>query len=409
MQVLIVNSHFSKGGASRAAIRLQSALESINIKCDYLSAYPENITIFKNVIFKLRASLDRLPAFIASHEKIMFSSGLPSNRLLVNKINKSSADIVHIHWFNSGGLSIEDLAKINKPLVFTLHDMWLFTGGCHYDDGCGRYLEGCGKCPLLKSNKIKDLSAKVFERKVNSIQSLSSFAVIGLSKWIANEASNSLLFKGHNIVNLPNPINCKDFYPSIQNEAREYFSLAQDKKLILFGAMSALDDKRKGYKKILEALEIYKNKSDIELVVFGSDKPNNELESDYTINYLGYIDNDVELRLLYNAADIMLVPSLQENLSNAIMESMACGTPVVAFDIGGNSDMIDHRSNGYLAKPYDPKDFAKGISWILNSIDSGGIGNKARLKIVENFSSNVVGKKYKAFYSDFIVKDVKEA
>jgi len=179
--------------------------------------------------------------------------------------------------------------------------------------------------------------------------------------------------------------------------------LSKDKKLVLFGAVSATSDPRKGFKELSEALRKLKLR-DIELVVFGSSKPKDAPDFGFNTHYLGHLHDDVSLVTLYNAVDVTVVPSLQENLSNTIMESLSCGTPVVAFNIGGNSDMIEHKINGYLAKPYDTDDLAKGIEWILSSPNYNELCENARNKVLREFDSKVVVKKYIELY-DKIISD----
>ncbi|TYB33570.1 MAG: glycosyltransferase, partial [Flexistipes sinusarabici] len=181
--------------------------------------------------------------------------------------------------------------------------------------------------------------------------------------------------------------------------------LPKDKKLVLFGAMSSTSDPRKGYKELSEALFKMDKNYDIEFVVFGSSKPLNAPDFGFKTHYLGSLADDVSLVTLYSAVDVMVVPSLQENLSNAIVESLACATPVVGFDIGGNSDMIEHQKNGYLAKPYESKDLADGIEWVLREVQSStfnvqgsGLRKNAREKVVREFDSKVVAEKYIELY-----------
>ena len=178
-------------------------------------------------------------------------------------------------------------------------------------------------------------------------------------------------------------------------------NIPEQKKLILFGAMSAVSDPRKGFQELTKAFKAI-SMDNIELVIFGSSKPDNPIDFGFPAHYLGRFNDDISLRVLYSAADVMVTPSLQENLSNVVMESIACGTPVVAFNIGGNPDMIDHQKNGYLAKPYDTKDLAEGIKWILNYPYPDELRNNARQKVLENFEMTMVAEQYKSLYEGII-------
>lgn len=141
---------------------------------------------------------------------------------------------------------------------------------------------------------------------------------------------------------------------------------------------------------------------DVEFVVFGSSEPKESQNFRFKTHYLGSLADDVSLVTLYSAVDVMIVPSLQENLSNAIMESLACGTPVIGFDIGGNSDMIEHLSTGYLAKPFETDDLACGIEWVLTNEKYDELSKNAREKVLREFDSVVVAEKYIKLYEDIL-------
>ena len=318
---------------------------------------------------------------------------------------KIDPDIVHLHWVTGGMLRIEDVARIRAPVVWSLHDMWAFTGGCHYDEECGKFKNSCGSCPVLASAKENDLSSKVLQRKQVSFKQHTNLTIVGLSNWLAKQAKSSTLFKNTSVVNLPNPIDTTSFAPFCKQQARTLFKLPGDKKLVLFGAMGATSDPRKGFKELAQALDHLP--AEYELVVFGSNEPKISQGFKQKAHYLGHLHDDIALRVLYNAADVMVVPSLQENLSNAIMESLSCGTPVVGFDIGGNSDLIDHQVNGYLAEPYSADDLAKGIAWVLQHQSPDELAENARQKVLENFESSLVASKYIDLYREVLSKEKK--
>lgn len=409
MKILIVNTSDIQGGAARAAYRLHRALlvEGVNSQMLVQSKSSDDFTVlspqikFQKAMGKLRPTLDSIPVRRYSNStKTLFSPSWVPFAGLVDKINALNPDVVHLHWIAGGMMRIEDLAKINAPIVWSLHDMWAFTGGCHYDEECSGYQKQCGVCPVLGSDKDKDLSRKVWLRKQASFAPLPNMTIIGLSKWLAHCALSSSLFKNNPVVNLPNPIDTKIFAPLEQVEARKLFNLPQDKKLILFGAMGATSDPRKGFKELTHALDHVP--ADYELVVFGSSKPQNPQGFKQKAHYLGHLHDDVSLRVLYSASDVMVVPSLQENLSNAIMESLACATPVIGFDIGGNSDLIEHKNNGYLAQPFDTTDLANGIEWVLDNEKYDELCLNARDKVIREFDSKVVAEKYIKLYNEII-------
>jgi len=415
MKILMVNINDLQGGASRAAYRLHKALLNENINSIMLVQNKKSddftvLTTAKNKLQEcfnfLRPTIDQLPVKLYKFKiKTLFSPSWIGNKNVLKIIDKINPDIVHLHWICGGMIKIEDIAKIKAPIVWSLHDMWAFTGGCHYDEECGRYEKECGNCKVLGSSKKNDLSKKVFLRK-QKIFSKKDMIIIEPSRWLSKCAKKSVLLKNNSHVTLPNLIDTTIFKPFDKQKARELWNLPQDKKIILFGAMSATSDPRKGFKELTLALQKIKNSNDIHLVVFGSSKPKNAPDFGFKTLYLEYLHDNISLVTLYNAVDVMVVPSLQENLSNSIMESLACATPVVAFDVGGNRDMIEHRKNGYLAKPFDSADLAKGIEWILN-LDKNRYNelcNNAREKVLREFDSKIVVKKYIKIYEEILRK-----
>ncbi len=409
MNILIVNTSDIDGGAARAAYRLHIALlnEGIDSQMLVQTKISDDYTVIsetskiKKAINRFRPFLDSLPVrSYKNRTKTLFSpSWLPFSNI-VNKINAINPDVVHLHWIAGGMIRIEDIARIKAPVVWTLHDNWAFTGGCHIKWECNKYMESCGSCPRLGSNKENDLSRTIWNRK-RQVFDNKKMTIVSLSKWLHNCSKMSSLLGSHLNVNLPNPIDTKVYKPFDKFKSRELWNLPKDKKLVIFGAMNALNDINKGYKELREALRLLK-RSDIELVVFGSSKPQNPLDFGFKTHYLGHLHDDISLVTIYSAVDVTIVPSLQENLSNAVMESLSCGTPVVAFDTGGNGDMIEHQINGYLAKPFEDIDLARGIEWVLNAPNYDELCINARDKVEREFNSNVVAKKYIELYTEVI-------
>lgn len=412
MKVLIVNTHVISGGAARAAYRLHQALLDSGVDSQMLvqSKISDDDTVIGRInktnpqkaMGLLRPKLDALPLKLYKNKtSTLFSPAWLPFDGVVDAIEAVDPDIVHLHWICDGMIRIEELSKIKRPIVWSLHDMWAFTGGCHYDEECGKYKSGCSSCPVLGSKKRKDLSQKIFFRKQRTFAKMDNLTIVGLSRWLADCAIRSALFANKRVVNLPNPIDTTRFTPVDKVQARMALNLPLDKKLILYGAMSATSDPRKGYNELIKALGMMRKDSDTEIVVFGSAGSDNSLDCGHKKHYLGNVDEDL-LPSLYSAADVMVVPSLQENLSNAIMESLACGTPVIAFAIGGNGDLIDHKLNGYLAEPFISADLAEGISWVLDSAHPEMLAQNAREKVLRCFDSKVVAQQYIELYQSVI-------
>jgi glycosyltransferase involved in cell wall biosynthesis len=411
MKILIVNTSDIEGGAARAAYRLHKSLLAEGVDSQMLvqkkSSDEHTISaIADSKIEKgfsiLRPTLDALLLKAYKQKtKTLFSPSWIGLSSVIDKINEINPDIVHLHWINGGMIKIEELSKIKAPIVWSLHDMWAFTGGCHYDEGCGGYEKECGNCKVLGSNNNSDLSTKVFNRKKSSFANIENMTIVGLSRWLHKCSKKSILLRDKKHINLPNLIDTNIFKPYDKNISRELWALPKDKKLVLFGAMGATSDPRKGFAELSEAMKKLKS-LDIEFVIFGSSEPKESQNFEFKTHYLGNLYDDVSLVTLYSAVDVMIVPSIQENLSNAIMESLSCATPVVAFDIGGNSDMIKNQMNGYLAKPFDTTDLANGIEWILNSERYEEVCQNAREKVLREFDSHMVSKKYMALYEDVL-------
>lgn len=411
MKILIVNTYDTKGGAARAANRLHKSLITQNVDSQMLvqSKSSDDFTVIttsstkaqKN-LNKLRPFLDHIPVkFYKERTKTLFSPAWLGFSNIVDLINEIDPDIVHLNWINEGMIRIEDLERIKAPIVWSLHDMWAFTGGCHYDEGCGGYEKECGNCKVLGSNKHNDLSRKIFNRKQKTFSQIEDMTIVGLSKWLYTCAQRSSLLKNKRHVNLPNPIDTNRFKPFNKVKARELWNLPQDKKLILFGAIGVISDPRKGFVELSNALNKLEDK-DIEFVIFGSSKPKEPQNFGFKTHYMGHLHDDLSLVTLYSAVDVMIVPSLQENLSNGIMESLSCATPVVVFDVGGNGDMIDHKINGYLARPFDALDLTNGIKWILNNKTYEKLCINAREKVLKEFESKLVAEKYIELYKEIL-------
>jgi glycosyltransferase involved in cell wall biosynthesis len=412
MKILIVNTYDILGGAARAAYRLHRSLLSAGIDSKMLvqTKKSDDYTVIpvygSNKIGKafslIGPTLDQIPLkFYKNRIKTPFSPACLPFSKAIEKIKEINPDIVHLHWIAGGMIKIEDLAKINKPIVWTLHDNWAFTGGCHIKWSCEKYTNSCGACPVLGSIKEYDLSKKGWIRK-NKVFKNINMIIATPSQWLYDCSKKSSLLKDKRHKVIPNPIDVDLFKPVDKSISRKIWNLPQDKKLIAFGAVSATSDINKGFKELSEALYKIADKKNIELVVFGSSQPKNPPDFGFKTHYLGHLHDDVSLVTLYSAVDVVVVPSLQENLSNTIMESLACGTPVVAFNVGGNSDMIEHLKNGYLAKAFDIDDLRNGIEWVLNTPNYDELCKNAREKVLREFDSKIVAKRHIELYEEVL-------
>ena len=340
---------------------------------------------------------------LKTENKIIHSPSIfPSN--WVKHINSSDVDIVHLHWIQNEMLSIKDISKIKKPIVWTLHDMWAFCGAEHYtNDNRWRESYNSNNRPNYESGF--DLNLWTWNRKKKYWKI--PIQIITPSNWLTKCAKESTLMKNWPVSVIYNPIDTDQWAPMDKKNARQLLNLSQDANLILFGALGGGKDPRKGYDLLLSALEYLKanNKiKKIELVVFGQSKPKSQPDLGFPIHYSGHLYDDLSLRALYSAADVMIVPSTQEAFGQTASESISCGTPVVAFGVGGLLDIVDHQINGYLAKPFDTRDLANGITWVLERSDSNKLGSNAREAAVEKFSEKKISESYLRIYKKLLEK-----
>lgn len=416
LRILSVSISDTRGGASRAAVRINQALKEQPVeikmlvkhkKSDNPDVIPLNRFEPRNLFFKVFAFgqnkfknfAERLIWRWYPEREDVFLSGLRSVSLH-GALQKLDYDILHLHWINLRFLDLRELKKVNKPIVWTLHDCWPFTGICHYFYQCTRYQMACGKCPALRSQEDNDLSHKVWKTK-NRIYPYLNIHVVAPSWWLAESARKSTLFSRFPVTVIPHCIDTDLFSPGNRKEACHLLGLPPEKRYLLFGAMNAIQDKNKGFNYLDKAMEMLVKKpefSDVELLLFGADDSTVPRPENYTIRSLGIITSDDRLVAAYRSAQVTIVPSLSENLSLTIMESMACGTPVTAFHVSGNSELIDHLENGYLADEKDPSGLAKGIEWCLISNLEQQLSDHSRDKIISDYSFEKISSQYLNIY-----------
>jgi len=404
MKILHLCSNDTKGGAARAAYRLHTALRANNIdswmlvlKKNSKDPYVIGRTsyIWKLTAFAYRQVEKMQVRIYPNRRKEIFSVGNISSMNVGKKVREINPDIIHLHWINGSFINYKQLAqlgRLNKKIVWTLHDSWPFTGGCHIPHSCERYKEKCGNCPILNSGKENDLSRRIWLKKEETYKDL-DLTIVTPSTWMKKCAEESSLLGDRRVVCIPNSIDTEEYKVLDKNKARKSLGLSQDKKYLLFGAMSATRDRNKGFDLSVAALKYLKD-SNVELLVFGNDE-GSVPKLNIPVKYFGRIRNSKKLNQLYSAADVMVIPSRSENFPNTVLESFACGTPCVSFDIGGFPDMIEHRASGYLAKHFDTRDLANGIQYCLIKDD---LGIKGREKVLREYSLEVQAKRYVEFY-----------
>ncbi|MEH2173978.1 glycosyltransferase family 4 protein [Nostoc sp.] len=414
MKILHINTHDINGGAARAAYRLHTGLQDIGLQSQMLvqekysndkTVIAPKIRLFQGIA-KAKLTVESLPLKLYRQKKNtpFFTQWLPDR--VIPKVAQINPDIINLHWISGGFMQIETFAKLKRPLVWTLHDMWGFTGGCHVTGECDRYKISCGACPQLNSGNEWDLSRWVWQRKVKAWKNL-NLTLVSPSCWLAECACSSSLFENLRIEVIPHGLDTQKYRPINQHFARETLNLPLNKKLILFGAIEATSDRNKGFHLLQPALqELSKSgwKNDLEVVIFGASQPENPPDLGFKTHYLGHLHDAISLATVYSAADVMLVPSLQESFGQTASESFACGTPVVAFNSTGLKDIVDHQQNGYLAKPYEVEDFGKGITWVLeNEQRLQKLSFYAREKAEQKFTLELQARRYSALFEEILM------
>lgn len=336
-----------------------------------------------------------------------FISNLSSISIL-KEVENIQFDILHLHWVSHQFLNLNELLEINKPIVWTLHDCWPFTGICHYFDTCNEYTLNCGTCPILNSNKKNDLSFEIWKKK-NRVYKNSRIHVVAPSNWIGQSASKSSLMRNLPISIIPYPIDVDKFKLNNKNESKNDVGLDFKKRYILFGSFNPDKDNRKGLNYFIQSISYLNdiNPEVFEILILGTKSPINtsETEIKLKINYIDQVNNDEVMNKIFCSSDVVVSPSISENLSLVIMESLSSGVPVVSFNIGGNSDMIEHKKNGYLAIPYSSADLAKGINWCLTENNKSLLSMNARKKVVDNYLPEKVANSYEEIYRKILNND----
>ena len=418
MKIVLVNKSDKTGGAAVACRRLLKALLKNGTDVKMLvqektdndqTVMATGIGFVKQKLIFLWFVLERLYFLFyeASKEiRFAFSPAVSGENIQNNSLVKNS-DIIHLHWFNQGFLSLnslENLIKTGKPIVWTLHDMWAFTGGCHYAGNCNNYKAGCGNCSFLKHPAPQDLSYKILQKKKQLFKD-ANFTFVTCSKWLREKAEESSLLKGFKIYDIPNPIDQKIFYPMDKQAIRRKLSLPVNKKLILFAAAN-ISDKRKGLSFLLEALDLFikenTNPLDFEIVTFGKSNDTVFENAAFKVHHLGVLSETKKIAEVYSLSDLFVLPSLEDNLPNTIMESFACGTPVLAFNTGGIPEMVEHKNTGYLADYKSVEDLKNGLEFILNHPKPEELSKNALKKVKNEYNEQVVAKKYKEVYASLL-------
>lgn len=412
MKVWHISRDDNTGGASKAAYRLHVAMNQADIDSHLrvLNRETANDKVIsgrpsRSFATKVRTRIEKIlreqkQRRFKTDNLIMHSFGQESAGI-VNELNQCGADILNLHWI-AKLLSIDDIGRLIKPLVWTFHDMWAFCGGEHVvsDDAQARFRLGYSANNRPAGESGPDLNRSAWEAKRNAWAER-NITVVTPGRWMAQCARESILFKDRPIHVIPNPLDMQQLWRPIPKQfARRALGLPLNKKLVLAGSAGGMPH-LKGEDLLEEAMVIASTSmtNDLELVIFGQYRPSNHAKWPYPVHWLGPVREDHVLATLYSAADVMVVPSRQDNLPNTAVEAQACGTPVVAFNIGGLPDIVTHQESGWLAEAFDTNALAAGISWVLADENRfPQLSVRARDNALNKYSESVVTAQYLAVY-----------
>lgn len=419
MKVLHVSFDDSGGGAGRAAYRIHRAL--VDSGCEsrmrvlvsgtddgLVKAVQQQSVIFRAIQKLRREMLAYSLRNWHTDNPILHSFGRVGAGL-VEELNSSDADILHLHWI-ANVLSIADIGRLRKPVVWTLHDMWAFCGGEHYvpDTADARFRTGYIADNRSAGERGPDMNRRAWEEK-RRVWSHQRFSIVSPSRWLAGCARSSVLFGKAPIHVIPNPIATDGLWqPVLRATARTALRLPQDKRLIMMGAVSGLKNPYKGGDLLKKAIArvVASRPDDVELMIYGQQGAEKGDVWPCKVHWLGVVRDDRVLVLTNSAADVVVVPSRQDNLPNTAIEAQACGTPVVAFSTSGLTDIVIHRETGWLAKAFDTDDLAEGILWVLADEERRGrLSQLSREKAVERFAPQVIAGKYLEVYERTLAGD----
>ncbi|MEQ9109289.1 MAG: glycosyltransferase family 4 protein [Rhodospirillaceae bacterium] len=419
MRIVLINTNDHHGGAARAAYRLHKGLREIGEDSTYFvkqktiddpsiqqfipDPSPQQVSHRKNARAKLDAAYNLYKDTRSPDIELFSQEQVDGDEDFF--IQRPSADIINLHWVARfvDYHKFFTATRTKCPVVWTLHDMNTFTGGCHYDQGCEKYTDVCGVCPLLGSNEEHDLARQVFDAKKRIFDSWprEMLHIVAPSIWLTNQAKKSTLLSKFDSTTIPNGIETDIFRPLGKSESRAALNLPQDAKIVLF-VSNHIGLARKGFRELVHALSLVPDNKDLMLLGVG-DSHVLDIDAPFRIGQIDFLNNDHTTALLYSAADLTALPSKQDNLPNIILESMSCGTPIVGFDAGGIPDIIRHKENGFLGRAGSVGALASAISEALSDLEAlSQCGERARSLMQKEYSLSTQGVAYKKLYESVI-------
>jgi glycosyltransferase involved in cell wall biosynthesis len=391
MKILSITYTDQFSGAGIAAIRLHRALLDAGV--DSTMAVMAKRSDLEDVV-----PLGTMPTFAAcavrqflSKQLLRAAGCIKGETLSTNLfpsglhrvINRIAPDLVHLHWIGGETIQIEEIARIEAPIVWTLHDEWPAIGMEHYRT----FPDRRGVPPVASPRRswlFRRMDSYVRARKQICWQKAKP-SFVAPSRWLTALAQQELPSGLRPVRTIPNTVPLDIFRPISKSEARYKLGLPAEARLIAFGAINSTGDSRKGYAVLRAALKLFAERlgeNSATLLLFGNRMGHEEAIEGLPCRFYGVTNDTSQLALLYAAADVFVCPSLQENLPNTVAEALSCGTPCVGFAIGGLPDLIDHGRNGYLARPFDAADLALGIETVVAMPDSARVRARAKAEML---------------------------
>lgn len=412
--VRIVSFSDRGGGAARAALRLHQALRNQAVESRLRVAVQRTD---EPGVERPKRRLGRLVAQawpLAIHAilaQIQGRSAPPRSPAvfatgLARELNRCSEDIINLHWVCGEMISIAELGRFSRPVVWTLHDAWTFLGAEHLLEGTGpqRHVDGYSKRNRSVAARGPDIDRWTWRRKLKAWRR--PITLVCPSEWLAGEARRSLLCRDWPIVVIPNAIDTARWRPIERAVARKLLGLPQHKRLLLFGALGGTSDSNKGADLLCDALSLLvqqRNAGDSELMIFGQSAALTGEHWPLPVHYLGELHDDMSLILTYSAADALVIPSRIENLPYTAIEAQACGTPVVAFATGGIPECVEHAGSGFLASAHSPAELAEGLRFVTeDSARNARMGADARTLAVARYDSAMIARRYVQTYKQVL-------
>lgn len=406
MKILEFSTFDEAGGAGRVARRLHDALlrrghgailwaQEVSRPTNHVAS---PLPGWRRATRGALPLLDALPVLLRypAREPSHWATGwMPSG--LGRRARLLNPDVVHLHWICRGLLGIPDIADLRQPIVWTLHDAWPFTGGCHVPGACRRYESGCGACPQLASSDGRDLSRRTLDRKQRAWSDL-SLQVVTPSRWLGACAAASALWRDRHVEVIPNGLDTDRYAPGDRTQARQRLGLPPDVRLVGVAAFNATRDRNKGFDLLQQAIADWPA-ADVELVVAG--ERDGALPIPWPVHYLGAVADEDRMIDFYRALDVLVHPSRSENFPNVVAEAMSCGLPVAAFRVGGLPELIDSGSDGILAQPEDPDSLASAMRAILDDAElANRLGAAARRRAERELGVELMATRYEQLYEN---------